>query len=792
MVSLALFFVFGAWLFQFMPSPPSLYWFFLDLFLIVLLIISVRTEWFFLFRYKKIIFALMAFCIGFSWASLAAIYRLSDALPAAWENKSIQIVGVVSSLPQSLENGTRFEMDVEQVLTTQAVVPHKISLSQYKNQYASNDGLMSFHAGERWRLNIKLKRPHTAMNPHGFDFEVWALERNIRATGSIKPSVINQRLSTMVYKPHYVLEATRESIKKKMQSVLGDKPYAGILQALVIGDESGISAESWQVFLKTGTNHLMSISGLHITMLSGLAYALVFGLWRRSVRLTLSLPARKAAALVGLLVAFSYALIAGFTVPTQRTVLMLLVFALALWSGRHVQISRVLAYSLFLVVLWDPWAVHSPGFWLSFGAVAVITFCVAGRLLRLSWIQGALKTQWAVTLGLIPLLLMLFQQVSIISPIANAFAIPLISILVVPLSLIGGLLPIDSALLFAHWIMANAMWFLQILADLPLSVWQQHAPPIWTILMALFGVLWILSPKGVPLKFLGWIFCLPVFLTAPEVPPVGAMNVTVLDVGQGLAVVIKTNHHQILYDAGPKYGQQSDSGGRVILPYLRGEGIGSLDLMMVSHNDNDHSGGMASVLKQMPVNWLISSFSVDEPELQSLKYDFCVAGQRWDWDGVAFEVLSPTIESYEDPNVSDNNRSCVLKVNSAYGSILLTGDIERQAENFLVDAHLQELRSDVLVVPHHGSKTSSSAAFVDAVHPEIAVFTAGYLNRFGHPKAEIQARYLDRNIKTYRSDQDGAVILAFTKSGIDLKRWRQYAKRYWHHPFELAEKTVTR
>jgi competence protein ComEC len=270
------------------------------------------------------------------------------------------------------------------------------------------------------------------------------------------------------------------------------------------------------------------------------------------------------------------------------------------------------------------------------------------------------------------------------------------------------------------------------------------------------------------------------------------MNVTVLDVGQGLAVVIKTNHHQILYDAGPKYGQQSDSGERIILPYLRAEGIGSLDLMMVSHNDNDHSGGMASVLKQMPVNWLISSFSVDEPELQSLKYDFCVAGQRWDWDGVAFEVLSPTIESYEDPNVSDNNRSCVLKVNSAYGSILLTGDIERQAENFLVDAHLQELRSDVLVVPHHGSKTSSSAAFVDAVHPEIAVFAAGYLNRFGHPKAEIQARYLDRNIKTYRSDQDGAVILAFTKSGIDLKRWRQYAKRYWHHPFELAEKTVTR
>ncbi len=792
MVSSALFFVFGAWLFQFMPSLPSIYWYFLNPFLILLFIISVRTEWLFLFRYKKIIFALLAFCIGFSWACLAAIYRLSDNLPADWEVKPIQIVGVVSSLPQSLENGARFEMDVEEVLTPQAVVPHKISLSQYKNQYSSNEGLITFHAGERWRLNIRLKRPHTAMNPHGFDFEVWALERNIRATGSIKPSFSNQLLSPIVYKPHYLLEAARESINQKMQSVLGDKPYRGILQALVIGDESGIGPESWQVFLQTGTNHLMSISGLHITMLSGLAYALVFALWRRSERLTLYLPARKSATLVGLLVAFSYALIAGFTVPTQRTVLMLFVFALALWSGRHVQISRVLIYSLFLVVLWDPWAVHSPGFWLSFGAVAVITFCVAGRLLPLSWMQGALKTQWAVTLGLVPLLLMLFQQVSIISPIANAVAIPVISTVVVPLSLIGALLPIDSALLLAHWVMANAMWFLQFLADLPLSAWQQHAPPIWTVLMAVFGVLWILSPKGVPLRFLGWGFCAPIFLIAPEAVPVGTMAVTVLDVGQGLAVVIKTNHHQILYDAGPKYGRQSDSAGRIILPYLRGEGIGKLDLMVVSHNDNDHSGGMASVLKQIPVNWLISSFSLDEPELQSLKYDFCVTGQRWHWDGVVFEVLSPTIKSYDDPSVSDNNRSCVLKVSSAYGSILLTGDIERQAEDLLVDTHFQELKSDVLVVPHHGSKTSSSPAFIDAVQPGIAVFTAGYLNRFGHPKAEIQSRYLGRNIKTYRSDQDGAVILAFTQSGIDLTQWREYAKRYWHHPSELAEKAVTR
>jgi competence protein ComEC len=297
-----------------------------------------------------------------------------------------------------------------------------------------------------------------------------------------------------------------------MSHVLAGKPYAGVLQALVIGDESGISPDDWQVFLRTGINHLMSISGLHITMLSGMAFTLVMRLWRRSARLTLKLPARKAAVLAGVLVALSYALVAGFSVPTQRTVYMLLVFALALWSNKPIDIGRVLAYALFVVALLDPWAVLAAGFYLSFGAVAIMAYALGGRLGQSHWLSAAIRAQWVVTLGLVPLLLLMFQQISLISPIANAFAIPLVSLLVVPLSLLGAILPIDSALLLAHALMQYLMWALQWLAALPMSTWQQHEPPLWSVGLAMLGLLWMLLPKGFPLKWLGAIFFLPMFL----------------------------------------------------------------------------------------------------------------------------------------------------------------------------------------------------------------------------------------------------------------------------------------
>lgn len=776
----AIIFVLGVWLFQQMSFIPSGFW------LLALLPLIFAT---YRFISARIFFAyLLVLALGFAWAGLYASWRLADALPPEWETKEIELVGVVATLPQTIENGTRFSFDVERVLTPNAKVPRHISLAQYVDGFpetADASGLLKFHAGERWHLRVKLKRPHASMNPHGFDFEAWALERNIRAVGTIRKASGNQRITQFVWRPAYMVEAVREKIQHRISKALKERPYSGVLQALVIGDESGISQEDWQVFLRTGINHLMSISGLHITMLSGMAFALVMALWRRSEKLTLQLPARKAAVIAGVFVALSYALVAGFSVPSQRTVYMLLVFAVALWSNRPVVIGRVLAYALFVVALLDPWAVLAPGFYLSFGAVAIIAYALGGRLGQSHWLLTATRTQWVVTLGLVPLLLLMFQQVSLISPVANAFAIPVVSLLVVPLSLLGAILPIDSALLLAHSLMQILMLALQFLANLPLSTWQQHEPPIWTFVLALFGLLWMLLPKGFPLRFLGAIFFLPMFFVMPARPEIGAMQVTVLDVGQGLAVFIRTHQHTLLYDTGPQYNTQTDAGGRILVPYLRAEGVGRLDGLVVSHNDNDHSGGMRSVLSQVAVSWVVSSLPKLPAEFEHVKHLACFAGQRWQWDGVQFEMLSPEATSYADEAVKDNNRSCVLRVASASGSILLAGDIERPVEMALAEISASALKSSVLVVPHHGSRTSSSETWIDAVNPTTAIMTVGYHNRFGHPKADIVERYWRRGIRTYRSDEDGAVLLNFNektkvKSNWTEQAWRRTHHRYWH------------
>lgn len=793
MVAFALTFVLGAWVLQHMTYLPHLYW--------AAAILPIALLVWFTRKYSLSNLAmrlLLGFVIGFFWATFFAQHRLAESLPTEWEGRDIQLVGVIATMPRQQERGDRFEFDVEQVLVKDAaspapIVPSHISLSQYRNEFGSANAAfprpqskkpvlhnLQLHAGERWQLTVRLKKPHGTSNPYGFNFEAWALEQNIRATGYVRPSAQNQLKDSVVLKPAYLVEMLRERIHQRMSRVLSGKPYGGVLQALAIGDESGITQDDWQVFLRTGINHLVSISGLHITMFAGLAFSLIYAIWRRAERLTLLLPARKAAVLAGFIAALAYALIAGYSVPTQRTIYMLAVFACALWSGRHVAITRVLAYGLLLVVLLDPWAVLAPGFWLSFGAVAIISYAVSGRLQRPGWLREAVATQWAVSLGLVPMLLVLFQQVSIISPIANAIAIPLVSLVVVPLTLLGAMLPFDSALLLAHWIMTGCMQLLIWLASFPLSTWQQHAPPIWTLPIAMVGVLLMLAPRGLPMRWLGLCGFLPMLLIAPARPGPGEMQVSVLDVGQGLAVVVQTQHRTLLYDTGPQYSSQSDSGSRVIVPYLRGAGIQRLDGMIVSHNDLDHSGGMASVLSQVPVGWLASSLPDDTEVLRTQPHLHCFAGQAWTWDQVRFEMLHPDHASYDDTSVKDNNRSCVLRVTSQYGTVLLPGDIEKSAESQLLSSESESLLTDVLVVPHHGSKTSSTIDFVNAVRPAVAIFTVGYRNRFGHPKADVVSRYQAIDSKLYRSDEDGAILLDFTKnSGIQIQRWREQERHYW-------------
>ncbi|MBA3697131.1 MAG: DNA internalization-related competence protein ComEC/Rec2, partial [Methylotenera sp.] len=501
------------------------------------------------------------------------------------------------------------------------------------------------------------------------------------------------------------------------------------------------------------------------------------------------LPTRKAATIAGVIAGLLYSLIAGFSVPSQRTFYMLLVFAVALWSGRQLIISQVLALALIIVVLLDPWAVNTPGFWLSFGAVAMLAYALAARIGETHWLRAALQTQWAVTIGMLPLLLLMFGQTSIVAPIANAFAIPMISFIVTPLALLGSFLPIDTALHLAYKALEICMNVLKWLNHVPMVTWQQHAPPAWTLLPAMIGVLWLLLPRGWPMRWLGSIGLLPMFLIVPIHPALGDMKVEVLDVGQGLGVVVQTATHALLYDAGPKYNEQSDAGSRIVVPYLRGEGIKKLDGFVVSHNDVDHSGGMQSVLTLMPTSWLASSF---QPEMEisgSTQRIPCFAGQSWVWDKVQFEMLYPNFESYDDVTFTDNNRSCVLKITSQSGSVLLTGDIEKDAERYLLETSPEKLKSDVMTAPHHGSKTSSTPDFIAAVKPSASVFTVGYLNRFGHPKPVIVERYRETKRLLYRSDYDGALAIDFVtvtpnKHEIRMQGWRNQNRRYWQDAYQ--------
>lgn len=778
-------FAIGAWLLQREAELPDMRYAWLLLLLAAPLYAATRYQARAVKRAAQVMRAAAWLMAGFFWAATLAHVRMADALAPEWEGRDITLVGVVASLPQPFERSVRFELDVEEVLTPDAVVPQRIVLSWWGRGISTTTerrdaaSLPRVHPGERWRLTVRLKRPHGSLNPHGYDYEAALLERGLRATGYIRPGLPFERLDAVVHRPSYWVEIARERLRARILDSLVDRSYAGVIAALVMGDQRAIPLAQWQTFTRTGVNHLMSISGLHVTMVSGLVWALAFGLWRRSARLTLALPAAKAAALAGALAALIYTLLAGFAVPAQRTLYMICVVAIALWASAGVSASVVLAAALMVVVLIDPWAVSSAGFWLSFGAVAAIMFAVANRVAQPHWLLLWLRTQAAVTIALLPLLLALFQQVSLISPLANAFAIPLVSLVVVPLALIGSVLPFDAVLLLAHEVMRGCMLLLDWMSALPNAVWQQHAPVEWAIVAAALGALWMLCPRGVPARWLGLIACLPLFLVIPAGPRMGDVRVTVLDVGQGLAVVVRTAQRTLLFDTGPVYGAGADSGNRIIAPYLRATGVRMLDGLVISHDDADHTGGALSVLQALPVAWLASSLPDMDP-LPLIPDDAfrCAAGHSWVWDEVRFELLHPTRESF-DVRTKNNDRGCVLKVTAPGGSVLIPADIERRSEEALL-ARGAALSADVIVAGHHGSRTSSTEDFIVAVRPRAVVFAVGYRNRFGHPHADVLERYRAHGSAAYRTDTDGAVMITIQpQAGISIERYRAQHRRYW-------------
>lgn len=722
--------------------------------------------------------------LGYAWAGGCAQLRLADALAPAWEGRDLRLVGVVAGLPQQHERGVRFEFEIERVLTPGARVPRRVVLSWWggaaradrRPPYAALD------AGERWQLAVRLKRPYGAANPHGFDYEAWLFERGVRATGYVRSGPFNERLAPLVRAPGYLIERARSLVRARIEAALAGAPYGGVIAALAIGDQRAIPPEQWQTFTRTGVNHLMSISGLHVTMVSGLVFAVVLGLWRRSPRLLLVLPAQKAAIATGLAAAFGYAALAGFAVPAQRTVYMLAVVAAALWSGASASAPTVISSALLAVVVLDPWAVLAPGFWLSFGAVAAIFYVTAGRIAAPHWLAGWLRVQAAVTLALVPPLLALFQQVSLVSPLANVVAIPLVSLVVAPLALVGAVTPFDLVLRAAHAVMGACMMLLEALSALPEATWEQHAPPAWALAAAVAGVAWLLAPRGLPARWLGTAGLVPLFASAPAPLAAGEIEVVVLDVGQGLSVLVRTARHALLYDTGPAYGSGADSGARIVVPFLRASGVSRLSGLVVSHDDQDHSGGALSVLQALPVDWFLSSLpDLDPLPLLHERGLRCRAGQSWDWDGVRFSVLHPTRASYDMRGLRDNDRSCVVRVAAPGARVLLPGDIERRSEAELLERAGTELEAEVLLAPHQGSRSSSSAEFVAAVRPLVAVFAVGYRNRFGHPHAEVLARYRAASAHLLRTDRDGAVTIRIERTGAArIVAQRAVDRRYWH------------
>ena len=775
----------AAWL-QTRPVLPALTWLWLApaIFLVAVWLPGQgAAAW-----QRRLLLWLLALTLGFFYAAWRAELRLNDSLPQAWEGRQIMLIGRVLDLPESMARGWRFRFAVSHADTPGARVPRQLQLAYYPPDASTVSGPA---AGDCLRLIARLYRPHGQINPHGFDYEAWLLERGIRATGYLTAAPL--ATGGCDGGPRAVIDRQRDRIRSHLLQALADRPYAGVVVALAIGDQNAIPPAQWTLFRHTGVTHLMSISGLHVTLFSSLVYLLVSWLWRRAPGLCLHLPARKAGLGLGLLAATAYVALSGFGIPAQRTLYMLAVVVACLWSGWATSPTRVLALALLAVVLIDPWAALAPGFWLSFGAVAALMYAGSGRLRSPPWWLAWIKAQWAVTLALTPALLALFDEVSLVSPLANAFAIPLVSLLAVPLALLAAVIPWQGLALVAHAVLQFTLTGLHWMDGLPQPVWHGAEAGFLAIVMALLGAVLLLLPRGVPGRWLGALLFLPLIYPRLEHPAAGEFWVSVLDVGQGLATVVRTEHHVLVYDTGPMYASGEDAGGRVVSPFLHARGMRQLHTLIVTHDDTDHSGGVLGLISSHRPDVLLTSLAgLDaanlSPHGQAILAAMpsaraCIAGDSWRWDGIEFSLLHPPAHHYRNRNYKDNDRSCVLKVTGPGGSILLTADIERLGELNLLERIPDDLRADVLLAPHHGSKTSSMAEFLDAVGPRKVVIPVGHRNRYGHPAPEVLARYRARGMEALRTDRDGAVELRFTRRGLETYRARLIQRRYWHRVF---------
>ncbi|WP_236325154.1 DNA internalization-related competence protein ComEC/Rec2 [Pseudomonas poae] len=724
---------------RFLPALPATGWL-LAMSVLALMLLPFRT------------FALAFFLFGVSWACISAQWALDDRLTSALDGQTRWLEGRVVGLPQQTSSGVRFELADSR--SRNARLPRRIRVSWH--------GGPAVHSGERWRLAVTLKRPSGLLNVHGFDHEAWLLAQRIGATGTVKDG---ERLTP-------ARNAWRDALRQRLMAVDAQGREAG-LAALVLGDGSGLADEDWQVLQDTGTVHLLVISGQHVGLLAGLIYGLIallarYGCWPATW------PWLPWACGLAFVAALGYGLLAGFGVPVQRACVMVGLVLLWRLRFRHLGAWWPLLLALNGVLVLEPLASLQPGFWLSFGAVAVLILAFGGRLGPWSLWQAWTRPQWLIAIGLFPLLLILGLPISLSAPLANLIAVPWISLVVLPLALLGTVLlavPLVGEVVL--WLAGGALDLLfQGLALLAgyLPAWIPAEVSLGYWLVSLAGAVIVLLPGGVPFRLLGWPMLLLAVFPPREPVPHGRAEVLQLDVGQGQAIVLRTRHHTLLYDAGPR-SRATDLGARVVLPSLKKLGIASLDLMLISHADADHAGGAAAVVRGLPVKRVVGGETDGLPGF--LGTQPCLSGERWEWDGVSFEL-------WQWPGAVDGNpKSCVLQVQANGERLLLTGDIDRAAERALLDSPLAQ-RTDWLQVPHHGSRSSSSRPFVQQLAPTSVLISRGRGNAFGHPHAQVMERYRALGSRVYDSAEHGAVRLQL--GAFQPAQVARAQRRFWREP----------
>ncbi|MFS2197960.1 DNA internalization-related competence protein ComEC/Rec2 [Pseudomonas sp. Pseusp3] len=724
---------------RFLPALPPV-WLWLAMPVAGLMLLPFRT------------YPLAFYLFGLSWACANAQWALDDRLPPALDGETRWVEGRVTGLPRHDDGVVRFELTDIQSRRTR--LPRQMRLAWY--------GGPPVNSGERWRLAVKLKRPVGLLNPQAFDYQAWLLAQRIGATGTIKAG---ERLAPAQW-------AWRDGVRQRLLAV-DAQGRSGALTALVLGDGAGLSREDWQVLQDTGTVHLLVISGQHIGLLAGAVYLLIaglarFGLWPNR------LPWLPWACGLAFAAALGYGMLAGFEVPVRRACLMLGLVLLWRLQFRHLGAWWPLLLALNGILLLEPLASLQPGFWLSFAAVAILIFTFGGRLGPWRWWQSWTRAQWLIAIGLCPLLLALGLPISLSGPLANLFAVPWISLVVLPPSLLGTLL------LSVPYVGENLLWLAGGLIDWwfrglglvsgQVPAWVPMAVPLWAWAIGAFGAFLLLLPRGVPMRPLGWPMLLILVFSPRPMVQEGRAEVWQLDVGQGLAIVVRTRHHTLLYDAGPRFGEL-DQGERVVLPALRKLGVKDIDLMLISHAHADHAGGARAVAKGLPVKQVVSGEPSDLPvELQAER---CESGRQWTWDEVDFQL-------WHWPLAGDSNQnSCVLLIEANGERLLLSGDIDAAAERALLDSPLA-LPTDWLQAPHHGSRSSSSGALLDVLQPKGALISRGQGNSFGHPHPTVIARYQKRGMAIYDSAEHGAIRLQL---GRFEPPWSmRQERRFWRDP----------